>query len=78
MVRLTRSPFDLVCPHKAKAGRVDAVALSGRLRAIIENMPQMAAAATAPDFGPVHAMAEILKRLDGRRVNVIERGPATA
>jgi len=35
-------------------------------------MSEMAAAATAPDLDPMHAIAEILKRLDGCRVNVVE------
>jgi hypothetical protein len=47
------------------AGRVDAIALAGRLRTIVEDMPQMAAAATATHLDSVHAIAEILKRLDG-------------
>jgi hypothetical protein len=68
----------LVCPHKVEAGRVNTIALSGRLGAIVEDVPQMPSAATAADFDAVHAMAEILKRFDSRRVHIVERGPATA
>jgi hypothetical protein len=41
-------------------------------------MAEMTTAATAPDFDAMHAITEILKRLHGCRVNVVERGPATA
>ena len=71
-IRLFLSPLCLICPYKVEAGGVNAIALSGRARAIVEDMPEMAAAATASDLDPVHAIAEILKRLDGRRVNVVE------
>src|SRR5215813_9417702 len=73
-----QSSLGLVCPHKVEAGGVNAVALAGRSRAIIEDMPEMAATATAPDLDPVHAIAKILQRLDGCRIHVVERGPATA
>ena len=68
----------LVVPDKVEAGRVNAIALPGRSWAIIEDMPQMATAATAADLDAVHAMAKILIRLDGCWVHVVERGPATA
>jgi hypothetical protein len=32
----------------------------------------MGATATAPHLDPVHAMAEILKRIDDRWVNIVE------
>ena len=55
-----------------EAGRVNAVALSGRSWTIVEDVPQMAATATAPYLDPVHAMTEILKRVDDRWVNIVE------
>src|SRR5262245_26937817 len=74
----SQAALGLVGAHKVEAGRINAIALASRSWAIIEDMPQMAAAATAPDFNPVHAMAKILKRLYYCRVHVVERRPATA
>jgi hypothetical protein len=61
-----------------QAGGVYAVALPGRSWAIVEDMAQMAAAAAAPDLDPVHAIAEILQRLNRSRFHIGERGPAAA
>jgi hypothetical protein len=62
----------LVRPYKVEASRVNTIALSSRSRAIVEDVTEMAAAATAADLDAMHAIAEILKRLDGRRVNIVE------
>jgi len=37
-------------------------------------MAEMATAATASHLDPVHAVAEILKRLDGSGCNIVKRG----
>src|SRR5579863_7323214 len=60
-----------------ETGRVDAVALAGRVRAVVENMPQMAPAAAAEHLDAVHAVAEVVARLDGALVRDIpEARPA--
>src|SRR5262245_36282666 len=58
---------------------VDAVAQAGRLRAIGEDVPQMAAAAPAMHFGALHEMAAVGLRLDGvARHRGVEARPAGA
>ena len=49
--------------HHAKA--VDAIAQAGRLRAVVENMTEMPAAATAMHFGPQHPEGAVLGLAEG-------------
>src|SRR5262249_19879089 len=68
----------LVLTHEVEAGGINAIALPGRSWAIVEDMAQMAAAAAAPYLDPMHAIAEILERLDRSGFHIVKRGPATA
>src|SRR6202011_4379457 len=45
--------------------RVDAVAQAGRLRAVVEDVAQVATAIAALHFGAAHAVAAVRFRLDG-------------
>lgn len=42
--------------HELQCGGIDAVAQAGRLRAVIEHMPQMRIAHIADDFGTYHVI----------------------
>ena len=64
---------------QVERGRIDAIAQTGRFRAIGEHMPQVGVAASAPDLDPVHAMTEVIQAGDGRIAYRLEiAGPATA
>src|SRR5258707_14983747 len=57
---------------------VHAVAQAGRLRPIIENVTEMAAAAAAVDFGPQHPEGAVFGFADGIVERLIETRPAGA
>src|SRR6478735_5819823 len=57
---------------------VHAVAQAGRLRSIVENVTEMAAAAAAVDFGPRHPKGEVFSLADGIIERLIETRPAGA
>ncbi len=69
----------LLVPVKGEGCRVDAVPLSGGLRAVVEEVPQMGPALVTHHFGPAHPEAVV-----GRQMNVsilhhvVEAGPAAA
>src|SRR5690606_18631041 len=59
--------------------RVDAVALSGRSRAVIKQVPQMRAAVRAAHLGADHPVAAVLAQLDVLLIDRIpEARPAAA
>src|ERR1700761_3582172 len=68
----TSSPFRLLVGHvlvghgrlEGQRGRVDAVALTGRARAVTEDMAQVPATATAADLGAAHEHAVVRAQLD--------------
>src|SRR5258708_3436029 len=62
--------------HQANA--VDAIAKTGRLRSVIEDVPEMAAAAAAMHFGAQHAVGAILGLADGVFQRLIKTRPAGA
>src|SRR6185437_11883895 len=55
---------------------VDAIALVGRRRAVVEDMSQMAAAGRAMNLGAHHAVGPVDRRLDGAGHRFIEAWPA--
>src|SRR5438309_4123960 len=57
---------------------VHAVAQSSRLRPVVEDVPEMAAAAAAVDFGPQHAEGPVFGLADGVVERLIEARPAGA
>src|SRR5438874_3003377 len=57
---------------------VHAVAQPGRLRPVVEHVPEMAAAAAAVDFGPQHAEGPIFGLADGVVERLVEARPAGA
>src|SRR5205085_8438738 len=57
---------------------VHAVAQSGRLRPVVEDVPEVAAAAAAVDFGPQHAEGAVFGLADGVIERLIEARPAGA
>src|SRR5712664_2391524 len=57
---------------------VHAVAQAGRLRPIVENVTEMAAAAAAVDFGPQHPEGAVFGLADGVVERLIETRPAGA
>src|SRR6267143_4590618 len=57
---------------------VHAVAQAGRLRPIVENVTEMAAAAAAVDFGPQHPEGAVFGLADGIVERLIETRPAGA
>src|SRR5512141_645596 len=62
--------------HQRKT--VHAVAQAGRLRPIVEDVAEMAAAAAAVDLGPQHAEGTVLGLADGVFQRLIEARPAGA
>src|SRR5665647_796846 len=62
--------------HQRKA--VHAVAQAGRLRSIVEDVAEMAAAAAAVDFGPQHSEGAVFGLADGIFQRLIETRPAGA
>ena len=62
--------------HQAET--VDAVAQAGRLRPVVENMPEMAAAAAAMHLGPQHPVGPVFGLADGVLERLIETRPAGA
>src|SRR5580693_5967838 len=62
--------------HQRKT--VHAVAQAGRLRAIVEDVAEMAAAATAVNFGAQHAEGAVLGLADGVLERLIKTRPAGA
>ena len=59
--------------------RVDAVALTGRVRSVVEHVAEVAAAAGAHDLGAHHAVARVGSQLDGLGGGrLVEAGPARA
>src|SRR5439155_23550452 len=60
-------------------GGVDAPALAGRLRTVVEHVPQVRAAAPAADLGPHHEEAAVLAELSVGQVHRLgEARPAGA
>src|ERR1700687_3464437 len=57
---------------------VHAVAQAGRLRPIVENVTEMAAAAAAVDFGPQHPKGAVFGLADGVVERLIKTRPAGA
>src|ERR1041384_307091 len=57
---------------------VDAIAQSGRRRAVREDMAEMAAAAAAMHLGAHHAVAHVARLLDRTRLRIVEARPAGA
>src|ERR1700752_4053772 len=57
---------------------VDAIAQSGRRRAVGEDMAEMTAAAAAMAFGADHAVGAILRFLDRAGLGIVEARPAGA
>src|ERR1700752_80868 len=55
---------------------VDAIAQSGRRRAVGEDMAEVTAAAAAMAFGADHAVGAVLRFLDRARLRVVEARPA--
>src|SRR5262245_22571533 len=65
--------------HKLQRGRSDAVAQSGRLRPVVEDVTEMGVAAAAQDFDAAHAVAVIGFGRDVLfRSRLPEAGPASA
>src|SRR4051812_26885821 len=62
--------------HQAEA--VDAIAQTGRLRSIVEDMTEMATAAAAMHFGPRHPKSAVLGLADIALDRLIEARPAGA
>src|SRR6202048_771070 len=62
--------------HQRKT--VHAVAQAGRLRAVVEDVAEMAAAATAVNFGAQHAEGAVLGLADGVLERLIKTRPAGA
>src|ERR1700733_6143169 len=63
---------------KLQSKAVHAVAQAGRLRSIVENVPEMAAAAAAVNFGAQHPQGPVLGLADGVLERLIEARPAGA
>src|SRR5712672_3746263 len=57
---------------------VNAVAQAGRLRPVVENVTEMAAAAAAVDFGPQHPEGAVFGLADGVVERLIKTRPARA
>src|ERR1700676_3557435 len=57
---------------------VHAVAQAGRLRAIVEDVAEMAAAAAAVNFGPQHAKSAVFGFADGILERLVTARPAGA
>src|SRR4051794_7420454 len=56
--------------------RVHAVALTRRLRTVVEDVPEVAAAAPAPHLGAHHPVRAVLDQLDRlRRLRLVEARP---
>src|SRR5581483_127474 len=55
---------------------VDAVAQTGRRRAVRKHMAEMAATAAAMHLGADHAVAAVHRFLDGARLRIVEARPA--
>ena len=55
---------------------VDTVSLIGRRRAVIKDMPEMAAAIRAVNLGANHAIAIVGRGLYGTYNGIIEAGPS--
>src|SRR3954469_13240670 len=62
--------------HEAEA--IDTIAQASRLRAVVENMPEMAAAAAAMHFGPQHPVGAVFGLADSILQRLIETRPAGA
>ena len=63
---------------KQQRKAVHAVAQPGRLRPIVEDVPEMAAAAAAVNLGAHHAQRPILGLADGVLKRLVETRPAGA
>src|ERR1051326_4570574 len=60
-----RSAYLRLClPVEVEAGRVDAVALAARVRAVVEEVPEVGVAGGAADLGADHAVLAVLDLLD--------------
>src|SRR5579871_5958713 len=57
---------------------VDAIALMGRRRPIVEDVAEMAAAGRAMDLGPLHAKTVVRRCLDAAGDRLVEARPAGA
>src|ERR1700759_26022 len=67
-------------PRRMKHQRktVHAVAQAGRLRSVVENVAEMAAAAAAMDLGAQHAEGAVFRLADRILQRLVEAGPAGA
>src|SRR4051812_5587585 len=54
-----------VARRELERGRVHAVPLAGGTRAVVEHVPEVAAAPPAPNLGPRHAVRRVRHQLDG-------------
>src|SRR5579863_5592243 len=63
---------------KQQRKAVHAIAQAGRLRSIVEQVTEMAAAAAAVNFGPQHPESPVFGLADGVIERLIEAGPAGA
>src|SRR5687767_16034021 len=57
---------------------VDAIALVRRRRAVGKHVAEMAAAAAAMHFGPLHAVGAVDRFLHGARLRIVEARPPGA
>src|SRR3989344_1007300 len=73
MLNKSNSAFTL--RFKLKTDRIDAVALAGGRRTIVEDVPEMRSAAGADDFRAIHAIRGVFFERDRARECLIERRP---